>query len=326
MQTLKKRIFHILRSQQFSRNWLEKEFFPETLRMKNALASRASLSTLAGRTICLLFYEPSTRTRISFQQATLKLGAQVVATENAREFSSAIKGESMLDTMRVINALAFDAVVIRGDYEGAAEEAATVSQIPVINAGDGIGQHPTQALLDIYTIYEHFKKIDPDRIGVDGLKVALVGDLKNGRTTRSLAYLLGKFENIRFELVAPQSLQMRPDILDYFKRHKISFNMGSDLSKVADKVDVIYMTRAQKERMKEGEPFDFAQGGSNGVRITKEVLKKVKKSSIIMHPLPRSNDFNEIPEEFTSDPRVVIFKQVENGLYTRMALLNMIVR
>lgn len=321
MQTLKSKIFHILRSQQFSRNWLEKEFFPETLRMKNALASRASLSTLAGRTICLLFYEPSTRTRISFQQAALKLGAQVVATENAREFSSAIKGESMLDTMRVINALAFDAVVIRADYEGAAEEAAEVAKIPVINAGDGIGQHPTQALLDLYTIYEHFKKIYPDKGGVDGLKVALVGDLKNGRTTRSLAYLLGKFNGIHFELIAPESLQMRQDILDYFKRHKISFNIGSNLMDVADKVDVIYMTRAQKERMKEGEPFE-----SEGVRITKEVSKKVKKSSIIMHPLPRSDDFNEIPEEFTDDQRVVIFKQVENGLYTRMALLNMIVK
>lgn len=319
MQTLKKRIFHILRSQQFGRQWLEKEFFPETLRMKNALASRASLSTLAGRTICLLFYEPSTRTRISFQQAALKLGADVVATENAKEFSSAIKGESMLDTMRVINALAFDAVVIRADYEGAAEEAASVSQIPVINAGDGIGQHPTQALLDLFTIYEHFKRID-------GLKVALVGDLKNGRTTRSLAYLLGKFNNIHFELIAPESLQMRQDILDYFKRHKISFNLGSNLMDVADKVDVIYMTRAQKERMKEGEPFDFAQGKGEGVRITKEVLKKIKKDAIIMHPLPRSNDFNEIPEEFTDDQRVVIFKQVENGLYTRMALLNMIVK
>lgn len=317
MQALKTKIFHILRSQQFSRQWLEEKFFPEVERMRQALASKAHLSTLAGKTICLLFYEPSTRTRLSFQQAALKLGAQVVATENAKEFSSAIKGESMLDTMRVINALNFDAVVIRGDYEGAAQEAAKVSKIPVINAGDGIGQHPTQALLDLYTIYKHFKKIDQ-------LKVALVGDLKNGRTTRSLAYLLGKFDNIQFELIAPKELQMRPDILDYFKRHKISFNIGSNLYDVADQVDVIYMTRAQKERMKD--PFDLPQGKGEGVRITKEVLKKVNKSSIIMHPLPRSNDFNEIPEEFTEDKRIVIFKQVENGLYTRMALLNMVVR
>jgi aspartate carbamoyltransferase catalytic subunit len=314
VQTRNNKFLHILRSQQFSRQWLENEFFPETLRMKNALASKAHLSTLSGKTICLLFYEPSTRTRVSFQQAALKLGAQVAATENAKEFSSAIKGESMKDTMRVINSLQFDAVVIRSDTEGAAEEASSVAQMPVINAGDGAGQHPTQALLDLYTIYEHFKN-------VDGLKVALVGDLKNGRTTRSLAYLLGKFENIHFELVAPDSLQMRPDILDYFKRRKISFSLGKNLADVADKVDVIYMTRAQKERMNEGEVFE-----SDGVRITKEVLKKVSSDSIIMHPLPRSNDFNEIPEEFTEDARVVIFQQVENGLYTRMALLNMVVK
>lgn len=308
------KILHILRSQQFSRNWLEKEFFPEVLRMRNAVASRAHLSTLSGRTICLLFYEPSTRTRISFQQAALKLGAKLVVTENAKEFSSAIKGETMKDTMRVINALKFDAVVIRADYEGAADEAVEVAEMPVLNAGDGGGQHPTQALLDLYTIYEHHKK-------VDGLRVALVGDLRNGRTTRSLAYLLSKFSNIHFELIAPKSLQMRPDILEFFKRKKIPFNLGDNLAQVADKVDVIYMTRAQKERMKEGETFE-----SDGVRITKELLKKVKKDTIIMHPLPRSNDFNEIPEEFTDDPRIVIFKQVENGLYTRMALLNMVIK
>lgn len=315
------KILHILRSQQFSRNWLEKEFFPEVLRMKQALASRAHLSTLTGKSICLLFYEPSTRTRISFQQAALKLGASIVVTENAKEFSSAIKGETMKDTMRVINALKFDAVVIRADYEGAADEAAEVAQMPVLNAGDGTGQHPTQALLDLYTIYEKFQKVYPDKGGIDGLKVALVGDLRNGRTTRSLAYLLSKFKNIKFELIAPKSLQMRPDILDFFKRKKIVFNLGDNLAEVAEKVDVIYMTRAQKERMKEGETFE-----SDGVRITKGLLKKVKKDTIIMHPLPRSNDFNEIPEEFTDDPRIVIFKQVENGLYTRMALLNMVVK
>lgn len=282
--------------------------------MRKALASKAHLSTLAGKSICVLFYEPSTRTRLSFQQAALKLGATVVDTENAKEFSSAIKGETIEDTTRVVNALGFDAMIMRSDQEGAADKAAVVSNIPIINGGDGTGQHPTQALLDLVTIHEHFPKID-------GLKVAFVGDLKNGRTVRSLSYLLAKFQNMHFELIAPDSLQMRSDILDYFKKHKISFNMGANLSKVADKVNVIYMTRAQKERMKPGEKFD-----ANGVRITKEILKKLKKDTIIMHPLPRSNDFNEIPEEFTDDERVVIFDQVENGLYTRMALLNMVVK
>lgn len=304
---------HILKSQQFSRKWLEKEFFPLSSEMKQAVLSGKRLNDLEGKTVSLLFYEPSTRTRTSFQQAALKLGAQVVATENAKEFSSAIKGETMKDTTRIMNAYHFDAIVIRSDYEGAAEEAAEVSEAPIINAGDGAGQHPTQALLDLYTIYEKFGK-------VDGIKVALVGDLKYGRTVRSLSYLLGKFSNIHIYLVAPSSLQMREDILEYYKEHTVTFEKTDSLARVADKADVIYMTRAQKERMKEGEKFS-----PDGVRITKEVLKKVRKNAIIMHPLPRSNDFNELPEEFTGDSRVVIFKQAENGLFTRMALLKMII-
>lgn len=304
---------HILKSQQFSRDWLEKEFFPETTKMKKMVLSGGTTPLLAGKTVCLLFYEPSTRTRVSFQQAAIKLGAQVIATENAKEFSSAVKGETMKDTTRIINSYHFDAIVIRGDYEGQAEEAATVSEAPIINAGDGAGQHPTQALLDVYTIFEHFGK-------VDGLRVALVGDLKYGRTVRSLSYLLGKFKNVQIDLVAPESLQMRDDILAYYKKHGMKFEKHADLAEVVDKVDVIYMTRAQKERMKEGE-----SAAGDGVRLTKELLDQVNKNSIILHPLPRSNDFNEIPEELTDDPRIFIFKEAENGLFTRMALLKMVI-
>src|SRR3989344_9584315 len=220
-----------------------------------------------------------------------------------------VKGETMKDTTRIMNAYHFDAIVIRSDYEGAAEEAASVSAAPIINAGDGAGQHPTQSLLDIYTIYEKFGK-------VDGLRVAFVGDLKYGRTVRSLCYLLGKFKNIHVDFVAPESLQMREDILEYLKEHGVKYEMHTDLNEVADKADVIYMTRAQKERMKEGEKFS-----PDGYRITKELLKKIRNKSVILHPLPRSNDFNEIPEELTEDPRIAIFEQAENGLFTRMALL-----
>lgn len=304
---------HILKSQQFSRDFLEKEFFPLTDKMKKMVLSGGSNPLLSGKTVCLLFYEPSTRTRVSFQQAALKLGASVVATENAKEFSSAIKGETMKDTTRIINSYHFDAIVIRADYDGAAEEAASVSNAAIINAGDGAGQHPTQALLDVYTIYEHFGK-------VDNLKVALVGDLKYGRTARSLSYLFGKFKGIHVYLVAPDSLQMRDDILLYYKKHNITFEKAKKLSDVVEKCDVIYMTRAQKERMKEGEKFE-----PDGYRITKEVLARIPEKSIVLHPLPRSDDFNEIPEEFTDDPRVVIFKQAENGLFTRMALLKMVI-
>lgn len=281
--------------------------------MKSAVLSGERLRDLEGKIVALLFYEPSTRTRTSFQQAVLKLGGLTVVTENAKEFSSAVKGETMKDTTRIMNAYHFDAIVIRSDYEGGAEEAAEVSTAPIINAGDGAGQHPTQSLLDLYTIYEQFGKID-------GLKIALVGDLKYNRSTRSLAYLISKFKDIHFEIIAPASLQMRQDILDHFKEQGISYNLGSDLEKVADKVDVIYLTRAQKERVREGEKIE-----GDGVRITKEVLDKIKPGSIVMHPLPRSTGFNEIPEEFTDDPRIVIFKEAENGLFTRMALLKMLI-
>jgi aspartate carbamoyltransferase catalytic subunit len=305
-------LFHILKSQQFSRKWLEEEFFPLSTKMKKAVYAGKRLRDLDGKIVSLLFYEPSTRTRTSFQQAVLKLGGQVVATENAKEFSSAVKGETMKDTTRIMNSYHFDALVIRSDYEGAAEEASEVSTCAILNAGDGAGQHPTQALLDIYTIFEKFNKID-------GLRIALVGDLKYGRTARSLSYLLGKFKNVHVDLVAPESLQMREDILEYFAEHGVKYEIHDDIKDIAEKADVFYMTRAQKERMKEGEKFS-----SDGYRITEELLKKIRNKSVILHPLPRSNDFNEIPEELTDDKRIAIFEQAENGLFTRMALLKMI--
>lgn len=304
---------HILKSQQFSRDWLEKEFFPLTDKMKKMVLSGGHSGDLNGKIVSVLFYEPSTRTRTSFQQAVLKLGGKVIVTENAKEFSSAVKGETIKDTTRIMNAYHFDAIVMRTDYEGAADEAASVSKCPIINAGDGAGQHPTQALLDLYTIFEQFGRID-------SLKVAFVGDLKYGRTVRSLSYLLGKFKDIHVYLVAPDSLQMRDDILAYYKKHDVTFEKTDNLADVAGKADVIYMTRAQKERMIQGESVK-----GEGVSVTKDILEKVRKETIIMHPLPRSNDFNELPEEFTNDPRVVIFKQAENGLFTRMALLKMVI-
>src|SRR3989344_4525819 len=183
-----------------------------------------------------------------------------------------VKGETMKDTTRIMNAYHFDAIVIRSDYEGAAEEAASVSAAPIINAGDGAGQHPTQSLLDIYTIYEKFGKID-------GLRIAFVGDLKYGRTVRSLSYLLGKFKDIKIDLVAPESLQMREDILEYYKEHGMKYRKTDNLADVIDKADVIYMTRAQKERMKEGESAD-----GKGWVMTRELLDKVREDAIVMHP------------------------------------------
>lgn len=306
-------LHHIIEAQQFSRLWLEQEFFPESKEMKFIMDRLGRSVLLSDKSICLLFYEPSTRTRLSFDQAGQILGARVVATESAKEFSSAIKGESLIDTIRVVNALRFDAIVLRSDYEGGAKDAVGVSKIPVINAGDGPGQHPTQALLDVYTIKQHFNTID-------GLRVALVGDLLNGRTTRSLAYLLGKFNDIHISLVAPDKFQMRGDILSYLDRHHVHYRQSDDLANVVHEVDVIYLTRLQKERLGENE----CSINGKGVMVDPSIMELLPSSSIIMHPLPRSNDFNELPEELTNDPRVKIFEQVENGLYTRMALLKMI--
>ena len=283
--------------------------------MKKAVLANKPLKDLENKSICLLFYEPSTRTRLSFEQAALKLGATVVTTENARDFSSAAKGETIIDTMKVVNANHFDAAVMRTDYEGAAKEAASVATIPVINAGDGSGQHPTQALLDIATIYERFGKLD-------NLKIALAGDLLNGRTARSLSYLLCKFKNNRLFLVAPKAFQMKKDILEYFDEQKIAYSIHDKLSEVADKADVIYITRLQTERLKDkGQTVD-----GNGVRINQEVMAKLKKTSVVMHPLPRSNAFNELSDEWINDPRVIVFEQVEHGLYSRMALLKLVLK
>lgn len=309
------RLKHILEAQQFNRLWIEKTLFPAADKMRQMVLKGRVKQLLKNKSICLLFYEPSTRTRLSFQNAGLLLGAKVASTENAKEFSSVVKGESLKDTIRTVNALGFDAIVLRSDVEGGAVEAASVSNVPVINAGDAAGQHPTQALLDLYTFYRHFGRID-------GLKVAIVGDLKHGRTHRSIAYLLGKFNRVTLFLVAPKEFQMKQDILDYLDSHKVSYRQVSKLSEVAKESDVLCLNRLQTERLN-GKKTKF---DGEGVKLTKEILSSLNKKSIVTHILPRTSNFNELPEEFTGDPRVVIFDQVANGLYIRMALLKLILR
>lgn len=259
-----------------------------------------------------LFYEPSTRTRFSFETAMLRLGGQVISTENAAEFSSASKGETLEDTMRVVNCYA-DVVVLRHFEKGASERAAAVSKIPVINAGDGAGQHPTQALLDLYTIKKELRKID-------GIHIAFVGDLKNGRTVRSLVYLLGKFKNISISLVSPKGLRIGDDIKEYMHRHKVQYEEMEHWDSVLKNADVIYQTRIQKERFASMTEYKKYKG--NYILTNKEVAK-MKKKSIIMHPLPR---VDEIACEVDSAPQAAYFRQVQYGLYARMALLEFLVK
>jgi aspartate carbamoyltransferase catalytic subunit len=269
---------------------------------------------LNGKILATLFYEPSTRTRLSFETAMLRLGGQVISTENAKEFSSAIKGESMEDTIRVVSKYA-DCIVMRHYEEGVAKRASEVSDISIINAGDGKGQHPTQALLDLYTIYRELGKIE-------GIKIAMVGDLSSGRTVRSLCYLLGKFSNIEVIFVSPENLKMRDDIKEYLTKHKIKFREESDLHSVLPIIDIVYMTRIQKERISI-EDYEKARGK---FIINEGNLNLIRESARILHPLPHVEEIDLPVKVESKDARIAYFRQSENGLYIRMALLKHLVK
>lgn len=292
---------HVIESQQFDRELLEK-----LCNLADKLEHDKSCH-LSGKIMASLFYEPSTRTRFSFEAAMLKLCGQVISTENAREFSSAAKGETLEDSIKVLNHYA-DIIVMRHFETGAAARAAAVSKIPVINAGDGAGQHPTQALLDIYTIRRELGKID-------GLKIAMVGDLKNGRTVRSLSYLLGKYDNVEITYVSPPELPIGADILEYLDKHKVKYNQTADLDSVLATSDVIYQTRVQKERFANRADADKFDGM---LKITAATVAKMKPEAIIMHPLPR---VDEIATEVDDLPQARYFKQAYYGLLMRKAIL-----
>ena len=295
---------HVLESQQFDPFLLSKLFeLAEKMKVK---MNYYTPPPLAGRILYTLFYEPSTRTRMSFETAAARLGMNIIGTENAREFSSAVKGETLEDTIRVLCQYRPDAIVIRHHETGAAERAATVSSVPIINAGDGRGQHPTQALLDLFTITETFGSIK-------GLTVAMVGDLLNGRTVRSLSYLLARFAKVKLIFVSPPELRMADDLKVWLSGKDVTFYETENLVDALAEADVIYCTRIQKER---------------GANIPEEILSKfrigtpqmniMRSHAILMHPLPR---VNEILPEIDSDPRAKYFEQAGNGMYVRMALL-----
>lgn len=258
----------------------------------------------------IIFYESSTRTRKSFEVAMKMLGGQATVTENAKEFSSAAKGETLEDTVRVIEAYS-DIIVLRHPDLGSSELASKLVDIPVINAGDGKGQHPTQALLDVYTIWKEFGK-------VDGLRVAMIGDLANGRTVRSLAYLSAKFNKMELTFVSPPNLNIGNDIKSYLIEHNLPFTEENDFNSVIPEVDVIYMTRIQKERMS---PEDYNKSKGKYI-LNQKNLKLVRKDARILHPLPHVEEISLPITIEENDPRVAYFRQAENGLYTRMALLH----
>lgn len=292
---------HITETQQF-----DTETIAELFKIADSLEGKTE-DSLKGKILAALFYEPSTRTRFSFETAMLKLGGSVLTAENANDASSATKGETIEDTVRVLNYYA-DVVVIRHPESGASERAASVSNIPVINAGDGAGQHPTQALLDLYTIQR-------ERQAIDGTHMAIVGDLKYGRAARSIAYLLGKYKDIHLSLVSSPELKMGDDIKAYLDRQGVTYTETNDFEDVMHETDVVYQTRVQKERFPSEEEYKKFKGQ---YIISRPLADSMKKGAIIIHPLPR---VGEIMPEVDDSPHAVYFKQVGYGLIVRMALL-----
>ena len=303
------KLHHVIEAQQFSRDRLT-EIFSVAKEMEEVV-TRYGSNILNRRLMATLFYEPSTRTRLSFESAMKRLGGEVITTENAREFSSAAKGETLEDTVRIVEGYA-DVIIFRHYESGTAKRAASVASVPIINAGDGPGQHPTQALLDVYTIQKEVGHLD-------GITVAMVGDLANGRTVRSLAYLLAKYEDVKLHFVAPGVVRMKDDIKNYLRRHGIFFTEEEDLFEVAARADVIYQTRIQRERF--GDRTADYESARGKYIIDLDFLKVLKERAVIMHPLPR---VDEITPEVDTDPRAAYFRQAQNGLYIRMALLKMV--
>jgi aspartate carbamoyltransferase catalytic subunit len=265
-------------------------------------------SLLEGKILSTLFFEPSTRTRLSFESAMLRLGGKCLGFSEVSG-TSVMKGETLADTVRMAESYS-DVLVLRHPHEGAARLAAEFSSKPVINAGDGAGQHPTQTLLDLFTIKQEKGKID-------GNNIVIVGDLKYGRTVHSLSYALSLFRpNLTF--VAPPTLQMPKEILEHLESQRIKYTLSDSLDDVTPKADVLYMTRIQKERFPDPEEYKKVAGS---YRIGTELLKDARKSLIIMHPLPR---VTEIAPEVDSTPHALYFRQAFNGVPVRMALLSLV--
>lgn len=256
-----------------------------------------SNNSLKGKVLTNLFYEPSTRTSSSFYSAMSTCGGSVIPINNV-QFSSVAKGESFEDTVMTMSAMS-DAIVVRHPDNGAAETAAKVSSVPIINAGDGNSEHPTQTIIDGFTIYNFFNK------KLSNLRVTLVGDLKNGRTVKSLVKLLNRFENNHFNLVSPKDLSLSSDLPK-------SCYETSDINEVLKETDILYVTRVQKER---GSVHDYS--------LTLKQLESLPENSIVMHPFPR---VSEIPVEFDIDKRAKYFDQIRYGVWCRQILLERVMK
>lgn len=291
---------HVLSAGQYTRESLEEVFdLASKIKQNPEKYSKA----IEGKIVATMFYEPSTRTRLSFETAVLRLGGQVISTENASANSSVKKGEILKDTVRVLQNYA-DAIVIRHSDVNSAIDAASVASVPILNAGSGKGEHPTQALLDMYTIREKRGKID-------GVKVAILGDLVYGRTIHSLIKLLALYNDVEIYGLSKKDFMLPQEYIDFLKEKNINYTICNSFNDIPKDIDVMYHTRIQQERF-EG---DF---GKEEYIINKEVLSNFSENTIVLHPLPRTG---EISEDIDDDPRALYFEQAGNGLYIRMGLL-----
>ena len=298
---------HILHGNQFSKEDLDK-IMQVADEFEQGLEKGQTYDLMKGKVLAALFFEPSTRTRLSFESAMLRLGGGIISVASGAT-SSAAKGESIGDTALTVSQYA-DVIVMRHPQIGSAGEAAEVATVPVINAGDGAGQHPTQALLDVYTIQKEIGRLD-------GIQVSLVGDLKYGRTVHTLVELLSLYD-LGLRLVSPESLKMPADIVSNLKERGLEVIETEDLVEAAADSDILYMTRIQKERFSDVNEYERLKGA---YVIDNTLLEKVKEGVAIMHPLPR---VDEIAKEVDSYKGAAYFRQVRNGIFVRMALLALV--
>ena len=298
---------HVLRTELLSDAELEL-ILSTASRFENALQAGDRLMNMEGQILATLFFEPSTRTRLSFEAAMLRLGGQVVTVADPKT-SSAAKGESLADSVRTVEGYA-DVIVIRHPRKGSAQEAADAVKVPVINAGDGTGQHPTQALLDVYTIRK-------EKGSLEGLTMALGGDLKNGRTVHSLMYLLARF-GIRLLFISPPGLEMPSEITADLQKMGADVSEGSNLAAAMRESDVVYVTRIQRERFEDPAEYDRLRGS---YVLDMDMVRQAKPGITIMHPLPR---VDEIAWAVDAYQGAAYFRQAANGVPIRMTLLALV--
>ncbi len=307
---------HVLAVAQFDDAML-RVLFEAASAMKRMVASKRKSDLLRGRVLANVFFEPSTRTMCSFDAAMKRLGGDVISVSEGT--SSAKKGETIEDTVRCLQCYC-DVLVMRHPVTGTVAQAASAARKPVINAGDGVGEHPTQALLDLFTMSSsHPRAASADGLGLDGLTLALVGDLKHGRTVHSLSLLASRVAKPpKLHLISPDELRMPAHVHDELVSAGVQLRASDNLAAALADADVLYVTRVQRERFESAEAYQKVAGS---YVVDAALMRGAKEDMIVMHPLPR---VDEIATDVDADPRARYFEQMENGMYVRMALLALV--